>query len=495
MDKKSALVLSFMDCEKEFHKSIHTDGNGFIIDDSINYAHDYFEKINFDRIKELYSKDSIYSYKFGLTLQDEGDTIKKLYSCKCGQLYGLEHLSEVCNDCTSEVDRAKFKDVGWFRIKPHINEHGVVRQIKTLHPYLCYLLCTEKGGDLLIRLNGGNQNSRHRKKSNEKVLEKIEDITWKDILFNKQSLKDFIIKYIPSNAELLLKYEDLWYTNVLPVISKNFRPISVKDVLSVPKIYLRDLNTEYTVISLAIKDINDDTENIIEDQLVNKLKSIVTTMGNICSLIYEELSDGKQSVWRSDVVAPRVDNSGRLIIEAIIDPTIHDIDVVQLPLDFFRVVFSKDVEEICKTMKMSPVQINNIVDMNYELSEEERLMIRNEIFPKVKHPYVYINREPCIYMTSVLGMRIHSLIDEMVMRVPFFTLPAISGDFDGDALAIINFGTPEKRLRIYETLGIKRSLINTKNITYNAGTAAPNNNAGVLLWKGFYKDAEINTIK
>lgn len=419
----SALVLNFMDCEAEFQKSVNgPDANGFILDDSINYAADYFEKITFDRIKDLFSRDSIYSYKFGLTLQEEDDTIKKLYSCKCGEIYGLEHLGETCKECNTEVERVKFKDVAWFRIKPQIDQSGFTRQVKTLHPYLCYLLCTYNGGDLVTRLNGGNQ---YRKKSNEKILTKIEDFTWKDILFDKASLKDFIIKYMPAHADLLLMYEDRWYTNVLPVISKNFRPIAVKNVLGVPDMRIKDVNTEYMVISLAIKDINENPV-IIEDQLVNKLKSIVVTMGNVCQLIYEELSEGKQSVWRSEVVAPRVDNSGRLVIEAICDPTIHDVDVVQLPLDFFRVVFSSDVEQICKKMKMRPTQIENIIDLNYELTQEERRLVREEIFPQVEAPYVYISREPCIYVTSVLGMRIHSLIDEMVMRVPFFILPAIA---------------------------------------------------------------------
>ena len=43
-------------------------------------------------------------------------------------------------------------------------------------------------------------------------------------------------------------------------------------------------------------------------------------------------------------------------------------------------------------------------------------------------------------------------------------------------------------------MGIKRSVINTKNITYNMGAAAPSNNAGVILWKGFCKDAELEVV-
>ena len=54
--------------------------------------------------------------------------------------------------------------------------------------------------------------------------------------------------------------------------------------------------------------------------------------------------------------------------------------------------------------------------------------------------------------------------------------------------------TPEKRRRIYESLGIKKSLIDTVKIKYNDGAASPNNNAGIVMWKGFRYDAEIEEI-
>lgn len=63
----------------------------------------------------------------------------------------------------------------------------------------------------------------------------------------------------------------------------------------------------------------------------------------------------------------------------------------------------------------------------------------------------------------------------------------------GDALFVINYGEPWKRRRIYETLGIKKSLIDTVNIKFS-GRAAPNNNAGIIMWKGFRYDAEIEEV-
>ena len=93
-----------------------------------------------------------------------------------------------------------------------------------------------------------------------------------------------------------------------------------------------------------------------------------------------------------------------------------------------------------------------------------------------------------MYKTIILGMKVHSLIDEMVMRIPFFVLPAIAGDFDGDVLAVIAWEKPSERLRIFEALGPQVSVIDTKTIKYNSDIG-PNNNTAVLLYKGFSCDS------
>ena len=485
------LTVELLDLEKTFQESIGEKNDGFILDDSIDYGEDYFKKLDFDKIKELYRLNSIYSYKFGLTLQEDDDIIAHLYSCRCGHTIGLDHLDETCPHCGTLVERTKFKDVGWFYIKPR-KHLGYENDIKVIHPYICHLLCSMNGGNLVKRLDMANMRTKSFR-ANAKSLKPITDFTWKDLFFNKEKLKAFISKYMSAHEEMLSMYEDRWYTNVIQVNSKDFRPLKVKNRIGVPTIATKDLNAEYQVLSECVGAINSNP-GMIEEQLVNKLKSIVLTLGNICDIINTEIGSGKKSTWRGEVVAPRIDNSGRLIIEPIIDRSIHEIDVIQLPLDFFRVVYSGDVEMICKKLRVEPNKIRELVDPNYELTQIERDFIRNNVFPLVEDPYAYISREPCIYITSVLGMRIHSLIDEMVMRIPFFANPGLVSDYDGDALFVINYGTPKKRRRIYESLGPKRSVIDTLNIKFNDGAFAPNNNAGIVMWKGFKKDATLEEV-
>jgi hypothetical protein len=79
---------------------------------------------------------------------------------------------------------------------------------------------------------------------------------------------------------------------------------------------------------------------------------------------------------------------------------------------------------------MHPSKIRDLVNIDYTLSEIDKDIIRNDIFPRVVNPVIYTNREPDIYVTSILALRVHSLIDEMVLRIPFFVLPLICGDYD-----------------------------------------------------------------
>ena len=144
-------------------------------------------------------------------------------------------------------------------------------------------------------------------------------------------------------------------------------------------------------------------------------------------------------------------------------------------------------------MKIPPVRLRNLMDVDYPITEEDRNLLKYEIFPRVKNPVVYTNREPDIYIPSITSLRVHSLIDDMVLRIPFFILPAINGDFDGDVLSVITWSTAEMRKRIFETLGIKKSIIDTFDVAYNE-SIGPNNNTAVLLYKGFNKPIKLTKV-
>ena len=90
------LTVKWLDYEKEFNKSFNEKKDGFILQEDIDY-YSYLTQGTKDKVLELTAIDSIYSYKFGITLQDEGDTLHQMYSCKCGRTFGRERLHQVCN--------------------------------------------------------------------------------------------------------------------------------------------------------------------------------------------------------------------------------------------------------------------------------------------------------------------------------------------------------------------------------------------------------------
>lgn len=492
---KKCVYVNLMDIDKRMRESVSLDGDGFLIDDSIDYYNDYYDRATVEKLKKLSSVDSIFSWKFGLSIKDEDDTLVNMYSCRCGNLSGSDHLYDECPSCGTIVERVKPKAIGWFWINPRDpntmslteEERASFKPIKMLHPYLCYLMYEHiyKGATLIEKLNGG------KKKANKENIAKIEDFKWKDLFFNKEALKSFIIKYMNQYKELLLKYEDRWYVSALPVISKNFRTMEIKEKLGVPDVRQSGINSEYMKISACIKAINEDP-NMIKSRLINKLKTITQSMGKIIQELFKELGGDKESFWRTDAATPRVDNSGRLVLEASTDELIP-VDGLRLPLDFVRATFAKDVTSICKKMKIAPNKISDILNINYNMTADERGMFRYEIFPKIKNPYVYINREPCIYTTSVLGLKIYGLTDDMVMRHNFFIAPSMNADYDGDTLPVIVWDTPDQRKRIYESLGPTRSIINTVEIKYNP-KIGPSNNAAVTLYKGFCEDPIIEEV-
>ena len=458
------ITLSWIDFEKEFIESMEVRKDGFIISDNISYT-DYFNKSTKEEVLKIQTEDSIFSYKYGISLSEEDDVLARMYSCKCGRLYGRENLHNICKICDTEVTRAESKSYGWLILDHH----------KVLHPYFSYLLHRTKYAQKMTLMDALDKN-------------KLE-FTWKDLIYdnNSEVIEEFVLKYMKNSKDLILKYKDRLFTSKILVMSKNYRFFKVSETLKIPEIDMHKLNTYYIEISNTVKTLNSNKFGI-EEVIIPKLKTIMKTQAVILESIWSEIAANKRSLWRAEVYGRRFPNSARLIIEPIIDENIHSIDGVQIPLDIFRVIFPHDIKKILKKKKIHPNKIHNYLDPDYVLTEEERILMRDVVFPLVEHPYLYINREPSMYMTSILGMKVHSLIDEMVMRIPFFVLPAIAGDFDGDVLAVIAWEKPAERLRIFEALGPQASVIDTKTIKYNSDIG-PNNNTAVLLYKGFSCDS------
>ena len=61
------ITLSWIDFEKEFIESMEVRKDGFIISDNISYT-DYFNKSTKEEVLKIQTEDSIFSYKYGISL-------------------------------------------------------------------------------------------------------------------------------------------------------------------------------------------------------------------------------------------------------------------------------------------------------------------------------------------------------------------------------------------------------------------------------------------
>lgn len=474
--------------DESFKASID-EGYGFIIDENIDY-NEYFRKSKVEDIKKITEENSIYSYKYGISISDEERVIDKMYSCNCGKLTGVENLDYICNVCHSPVTRLEPKKIGWL-----ILNGGY----KIIHPFILYILFVENSPiEKLDRKSAKKEKEKASlakrsqaiaeenkeateedeieddrnynplaeeeedikeneieevkeeeeevpKKKKEKKKPKVKkyytliealnskklDFTWEDILNpNGEKLELFIAKYLRKKYDVLMLYRNIWYTNKIEVISKNYRFLSVfeVEVAGANKIVNHNINVLYQDISASVMHLNGSPLENPRSWVIDQLKAICNAQAKIGNYIFQEIGSSKKSHIRAEIYGKRYTFSGRLVIESIVDPKITRIDVCQVPIDYFRSTFINDILTIGKKLQIDPVRLRNLMDIDYVLTDEDRRLLKDTIFPLVEEPVLYVNREPDIYVTSILGLRIHSLIDEMVLRVPFFILPSISGD-------------------------------------------------------------------
>lgn len=472
--EKKITTVSFEDYEKSYKKSME-DGTGFIIDDSIDYS-SYIESKDLKKIREVVFENSIFSYKYGISLEDEERVVDSLYQCNCGATKGIENIDIICPKCNTEVQRLDPKRIGWL----------ILKNYKVIHPFILYMLSVEKSpikaekrvpkkkaeglSDKQLkkeekpdeekeeefdpleeekveeekieeepqtpkRKRAKKEEKESSKRKNLTLLEALNknklDYSWKELLDESgEYLEAFIIKYMKNRKELLLKYRSLWYTNKILVISKNYRYINMQEieVTGSNEVGMHPLNLYYMNISALVGNLNnkplENSKSWADDQMLHLCKELA----KVGKSIFDDIGSSKKSHIRGEVYGKKYTFSGRLVVEPIIDKSINRIDVCQIPIEYFRSTFVQDIISIGKKLKIPIKRLHNLVDIDYQINEEDKRLLKEEIFPLVKYPVVYTNREPDIYVSSILAFEVHSLIDEMVLRVPTMVLPAMAAD-------------------------------------------------------------------
>ena len=460
---EKTVYINVINMEEFFNKSI-IEGTGFILDESIDYKK-WFSTTDRKQLQKITSLDSLFSYKFGITKDDDESVLINIYTCACGNLKGTQNLHKICPDCERPVDKFVPKRLGWFNSK----------NVKLIHPYFAYLI----------------------HKHCEKRLAEVESgknkyFTADDIYLNGK-LYEFLIKYLPATLKDHARlYKDILYTNYIPVHNRKFREMKLDSNLGLLDIQQPTIHKFLFELSYMINDLNQD-KDMLHLKKIQKISCITKDLYEIYCLIRDEIFINKKQYMRAEKYGTRATNTARAIIAPIIDPSITDISDCQLPIDIYRVIFANSIEKELKKMKYDIDKIPRMVDSNSKLTKEEKEIII-KIFNRIPNNYIYINREPSIYMTSVLSVRVHSLIDEMVLRISSFLLLGLAGDYDGDTVGIQAWPKDLHREYVNDSFNIQNYLIDSLDIKFT-GAAAPHNTFGVQMYMGFKNKSQLKLIK
>lgn len=68
------------------------------------------------------------------------------------------------------------------------------------------------------------------------------------------------------------------------------------------------------------------------------------------------------------------------------------------------------------------------------------------------------------------------------------------GDYDGDVMSVITFEREEDRERLYQVLGPKRRIIDTRLIKWN-NNFGPSNNPAIALYKAYNRKGTLEKVK
>lgn len=208
--------------------------------------------------KDLKAADSIYSRKFGTTLQDV-NAFENRYKCKCGHLQGRVYIGIKCPVCGEEVEFVddNYNYFGWLVLQD---------PYKVIHP----------GYYAQLRNFFGVNKIRENRMDNiiKPVIKKDEDgftiesgeptpdepflgIGMIDFIDRFDEVMEFYLKKYPQKKDMyddIMEGKDDVFTQSIPVYTTQLRPFSLED----SQFGYEKVNELYTMISKLVHVVNND---------------------------------------------------------------------------------------------------------------------------------------------------------------------------------------------------------------------------------------------
>lgn len=378
--------------------------------------------------KDLKNINSIYSTRFGQTLQDV-NPFEDRYKCDCGHYKGRLYNGILCPTCKSRVKYIDddFGYFGWITIKdPYYIIHP------NLYKSIEFLIGPKRLDNILLPINEKDENGFTKRTINPKT-EPYAGIGILKFKENFDEIMDFYLKKSPNKKDY---YEDIYankekiFVQSIPVYTTHLRPYKVDSIY----FKFEGTNALYNMITKLASKINQDNlkiyrKNKTKDKLLydcqtkyNKLyQEIVDILSGKKGTI-KSLLGGRYNFTSRDVIVP----SPRLRINQVTMPYIAMVELLQ----------QRIINILVKTRNFSYADAYRIWEASKIKKDETVYQIIKGIIVADKGVAVIINRNPTICYGGILFMRVVDITDTYTLGLPLQILPLLAADFDGDALNV-----------------------------------------------------------
>lgn len=385
--------------------------------------------------KDLKAADSIYSRKFGTTLQDV-NAFENRYKCKCGNLQGRVYIGIKCPVCGEEVEFVdeNYNYFGWLVLQdPYKIIHpGYYAQLRN---FLGVNKQRENRMDNIIKpIDIKDEDGFSEEKGDPTPDEPFLGIGMIDFIERFDEIMEFYLKKYPQKKEMfddIMAGRDDIFTQSIPVYTTQLRPFSLEDA----QFGYEKVNEYYTMLSKLVHLVNNS-----ELRMFRKAKPKNTLLNDIqveFNKVYTEqinILATKKGELRQNF-GGRFNFSARCVIAQ--EPSL-EIDSVKLPYFALVELLKPTIINILKKSYNMTYSDAYKIWFKAQINKDMRVWNIIDQFIKDKgHIPILINRNPTINYGSIMFMRCIGINDNYTMSIPLQILKPLAGDFDGDVLNIL----------------------------------------------------------
>lgn len=467
-------MLVNADLDKKCKECLQSN-NGFIIKKRQNIK------------KDLKDPDSIFSNKFGNSIDDE-NAFANRYRCECGHLQGKINHGIYCEYCHTPVKFVddNFSYLGWMII----NEPYTL-----IHPNLYNMLASYMGAkelDSIIKFNGKLDENG---KPIEPETASKNPYAGIGILGFKTMFKEVMDYFLKPNKkhyyDFLMKEKDKIFTHSIPVYTHQLRPFSVQGT----KFTFEANNAYYNTMASEVYRLNKDKiyTRGRKKPVSDTLYSIQNTWLKVTKDI-DAMMSGKRGYIRS-LSGGRFNFSSRVII--IPDPSLN-IDEIKLPYcTMIEFMEFEIVSILSKTMPASSAY------MTWQLARSHYDPVMFKLMQNILDSCYYgcsLNRNPSIRSQSMRFMRVVGINKHYAATIPLQILADMNADFDGDCLNVIKLDSEAVRAGIKVFNPRYSDMISRNNGLFNSSVSHESDtficiNSFVFLGRDAQSKSSIEKIK